>query len=79
MGWKRVDVSLVLRGHRGARSSSEPLTANKGQKGHVLMDLRKKDGKWRVRDIDFRTPEEAIARQRDFLEGHPDAKAVRDK
>ncbi|HKB02510.1 MAG TPA: sigma-70 family RNA polymerase sigma factor [Gemmataceae bacterium] len=79
VGLKRVDISTVLAGETEALVVSEPVEVPKEGKGHLLLDVLKKDGRWRIRDIDFRTAEEALARQRDFLEGHPDAKAVRAK
>jgi RNA polymerase sigma factor (sigma-70 family) len=78
-GVPRVDISLALAADTEALVVSEPLTVNKAQQGHILLYVRKKDGKWRVTDLDFKTAEETISRQRDFLEGHPDAKAVKDK
>jgi RNA polymerase sigma factor (sigma-70 family) len=78
-GVTRVDISLVLASDTEALVVSEPLTLKRAEKGHILLDVRKIDGKWRVRDIDFKTSEVTISRQRDFLEGHPDAKAVKDK
>jgi hypothetical protein len=75
-GLKRVDLSTVLAADTEALAVSEPVELPKEGKGHVLLELRKKDGRWRVRDIDFRSSEDALARQRDFLEGHPDAKPV---
>lgn len=77
IGLKRVDISTVLAGETEALVVSEPVTVPKEGKGHLLLDVRKKDGRWRVRDIDFRSAEEALARQRDFLDGHADAKPVR--
>jgi hypothetical protein len=41
----------------------------------MLLYLRKKDGRWKVRDIDFEPAERAIRKQRDFLEEHPEVKA----
>ncbi|MBO0701132.1 MAG: WD40 repeat domain-containing protein, partial [Zavarzinella sp.] len=77
IGLKRVDISTVLSAETEALVISEPVTVPKEGKGHLLLDVRKKDGRWRVRDIDFRSAEEALARQRDFLDGHADAKPVR--
>ncbi|HVK08417.1 MAG TPA: WD40 repeat domain-containing protein, partial [Gemmataceae bacterium] len=78
-GVPRVDISIALAADTEALVVSEPLTDNTAHKGHILLQLRKTDGKWLVRDLDFKTSEETIARQRDFLEGHPDAKVVKDK
>jgi RNA polymerase sigma factor (sigma-70 family) len=79
IGLKRVDISTVLAAETEALVVSEPVEVPKEGKGHLLLDVRKKDGRWRVRDIDFRTAEDALARQRDFLEGHPDARPIRAK
>ena len=79
IGLKRVDISTVLAAETEALVVSEPVEVPKEGKGHLLLDCAKKDGRWRVRDIDFRTAEDALARQRDFLEGHPDARPIRAK
>jgi hypothetical protein len=76
-GLKAVSVSVALADEVEALVLSEPVEVPKEGKGHILLELRKKDGQWRVRDIDFRSSADALARQRDFLDGHPDAKAVR--
>ena len=75
-GIKRVDISVVLAGDTEALVISESVELDKEGKGHVLLRLRKKEGRWRVRDIDFESSENAIRKQRDFLEGHPAAKPV---
>jgi hypothetical protein len=78
-GIKRVDISVALAGDTEALIISEPIEMEKEGKGHVLLELRKKDGRWRVRDIDFEPSEKAIRKQRDFLESHPEARAVKAK
>ena len=78
-GIPRVDIGVALATDAEALMLSESLVVNKGQKGHILLYLRKKDGKWRVRDLDFETAEGTFAKQRDFLETHPDARPVKDK
>ena len=45
----------------------------------MLVYLRQKDGKWRVRDIDFEVAEKSLRKQRDFLEKYADAKPVRER
>jgi DNA-binding beta-propeller fold protein YncE len=77
LGLKRVDVSVALAGDADALMISEPVEVPKLGTGHVLVRLRKADGRWRVRDIDVETAERAIRKQRDFLDGHPDARPVR--
>jgi RNA polymerase sigma factor (sigma-70 family) len=79
LGFKRIDVSLVLAAETEALMISESLEIPKEGKGHILLQIRKKDGRWLVRDIDFESSENALRKQRDFLEGHPDAKAVKAK
>jgi RNA polymerase sigma factor (sigma-70 family) len=76
-GVKRVDISLALAAETEALIVSEPVELPKYGKGHYLLQVRKKDGRWRVRDIDFESSADALAKQRDFLEGHPNAKPVR--
>jgi RNA polymerase sigma factor (sigma-70 family) len=76
-GFKRVDISTTLAGDTDALTISEPVELAKEGKGHVLVYLRKKDGQWKVRDIDFEASEKALRKQRDFLESHPEAKAVK--
>lgn len=75
-GLKRVDVSVALAGDTDALVISEPVEVGKEGKGHILLQLRKREGRWRVRDIDFEPAEKALRKQRDFLEAHPEAKAV---
>ncbi len=75
-GVKRVDISITLADNADALTISEPIQIEKTGKGHLLLYLRKKDGHWKVRDIDFEQSEKAMRKQRDFLESHPDAKAV---
>jgi RNA polymerase sigma factor (sigma-70 family) len=77
--FKRVDISVALAGDTEALIISEPIEMEKEGKGHVLLGLRKKDGRWRVRDIDFEPSEKALHKQRDFLESHSEARAVRAK
>ena len=76
-GIKRVDISIVLADDSEALTISEPIDLDKEGKGHMLLYLLKKDGRWKVRDIDFEPAEKAIRKQRDFLESHPEAKAVK--
>jgi hypothetical protein len=76
-GIKRVDISIVLADDSEALTISEPIELDKEGKGHMLLYLLKKDGRWKVRDIDFEPAEKAIRKQRDFLESHPEAKAVK--
>lgn len=76
-GIQRVDISMTFAGDTDALTISEPIEMEKEGKGHVLLYLRKKDGQWKVRDIDFEPAEKALRKQRDFLETHPEAKAVK--
>jgi WD40 domain-containing protein len=76
-GIKRVDISITLADDTNALTISEPLEIEKEGKGHVLVYLRKVGGEWKVRDIDFESSEKAIRKQRDFLESHPAAKAIK--
>ena len=79
IGLKRADISIALAGPTDALVISEPIDVPKEGKGHLLLYLRQTDGKWRVRDIDFEPAEAALRKQRDFLDGHPDAKPVGEK
>jgi RNA polymerase sigma factor (sigma-70 family) len=77
-GIKRVELSIVLADDAEAMAISETIELEKDRKkAHLLLYLRKKDGRWRVRDVDFEPSEEAFRKQRDFLEGHPEAKTVK--
>ena len=60
-------------------SSASRSRSPKEGKGHLLVYLRQKDGKWLVRDIDFEPSDQALRKQRDFLDRYPDAKPVREK
>jgi dipeptidyl aminopeptidase/acylaminoacyl peptidase len=79
LGLKRADVSVALAGATDALVITEPVEVPKEGKGHLLVYLRQKDGKWGVRDLDFEPSDKALRKQRDFLEKYPDAKPVRDR
>jgi RNA polymerase sigma factor (sigma-70 family) len=79
IGLKRADVSIALAGATDALIITEPLDLPKEGKGHVLVYLRQKDGAWRVRDLDFEPSDQALRKQRDFLEKYTDAKPVRER
>src|SRR5262249_3799770 len=53
LGLKRADISIAVAGASDALVISEPVELPKEGKGHLLVYLRFKDGKWLVRDIDF--------------------------
>lgn len=44
--------------------------------GHVMVTLVRVDGKWRVKDIDFRSEDKAKERMKSFAEANPDAREV---
>jgi WD40 repeat protein len=79
LGLKRADISIALAGTTDALIISEPVELPKEGKGHVLVYLRAKDGKWKVRDLDFEPAEKALRKQRDFLEKYADARPVRER
>jgi WD40 repeat protein len=79
VGLKRADVGIALAGATDALIITEPVEVPREGKGHLLLYLRQKDGKWLVRDIDFEPSDEALKKQRDFLERYPDARPVRDR
>jgi RNA polymerase sigma factor (sigma-70 family) len=79
VGLKRADISIAVAGATDALIISEPVDLPKEGKGHLLVYLRQKDGTWLVRDIDFEPSDQALRKQRDFLERYPDAKPVRAK
>ena len=79
LGVKRADVTIALAGATDALIITEVIEIPKEGKGHLLVYLRQKDGKWLVRDIDFEPSDNAIKKQQHFLESHPDAKPVKDK
>lgn len=49
------------------------------EQGPIIIKLTKQDGKWLVRDVDFRTEEVAKTQLKDFLQKFPDAKPVTEK
>jgi RNA polymerase sigma factor (sigma-70 family) len=79
VGLKRADISVALAGATDALVICESVELPKDGKGHLILYLRQKDGRWRVRDIDFEPSESALRKQRDFLERYADAKPVREK